>query len=82
MSWSLFQDVSDPERHVESFLVSSWAEHNRAHERAVQSDRAAIERVLALHRGQGPRVTHLLGQHFRRSGSTPAAQSVDSGDAG
>jgi predicted MFS family arabinose efflux permease len=65
MQWSLFQDLSDPERHVESFLVRSWAEHERGRERAVRSDRAAIERVLALHRGDGPRVTHLLGHHFR-----------------
>jgi hypothetical protein len=62
MRWSVYQDMSDPERHVESFLVSSWAEHERAHERAVRSDRAPIERVLALHRGEPPRVTHFLGR--------------------
>jgi predicted MFS family arabinose efflux permease/quinol monooxygenase YgiN len=66
MQWSVYQDLSDPERHVESFLVSSWAEHERAHERAVKSDRAAIERVLALHRGEPPRVSHLLGHRFGR----------------
>ena len=65
MQWSIYQDLSDPERHVESFLVRSWAEHERAHERAVQSDRAAIERVLALHRGEAPRVTHLLWHDLR-----------------
>jgi Transmembrane secretion effector len=65
MQWSLYQDLSDPERHVESFVVSSWTEHERAHERAVQSDRGPIERALALHRGEAPRVTHLLGQHFQ-----------------
>ena len=65
IQWSIYQDLSDPERHVESFLVRSWAEHERAHERAVQSDRAAIERVLALHRGEAPRVTHLLWHDLR-----------------
>ena len=64
--WSVYQDLSDPERHVESFVVGSWAEHERAHLRGVQSDRASIERVLALHRGEAPRVTHLLGHDFRR----------------
>jgi MFS family permease len=63
--WHLFQDMSDPERYVESFLVSSWAEHERAHERAVRSDRAAVERVLALHRGDPPRVSHLRGRSLR-----------------
>ena len=65
MQWALYQDLSDLERHVETFLVSSWIEHERAHERAVRSDRVVIERVLALHRGEAPRVTHLLGHHFR-----------------
>jgi MFS family permease len=67
MQWSLYQDLSDPERHVESFLVATWAEHERQHDRAVQSDRAAIERVLALHRGDPPRVSHLLSHDLRRA---------------
>lgn len=62
MRWSLYRDISDPERHVESFLVSSWAEHERQPERAVTADRAAIERVLALHHGEGPHVRHLLSR--------------------
>jgi MFS family permease len=62
MQWSLYQDLSDPERHVESFVVSSWAEHERQSERAVHSDRGAVERVLALHRGDPPRVSHLLAR--------------------
>jgi hypothetical protein len=66
MRWSLFQDLSDPQRHVESFLVSSWAEHERQPERAVTADRAAVERVLALHRGDGPHVRHMLARHPRR----------------
>jgi hypothetical protein len=53
---------------VESFLVSSWAEHERQPERAVRSDRVAIERVLALHRGDPPRVKHLLAHDFGRRG--------------
>ena len=71
MRWAVFQDLSDPERHVETFLVASWAEHERQHERSLRSDRAAIERVLTLHRGDaGPRVSHLLGHHPRRGART------------
>jgi MFS family permease len=65
MRWSLSRDLSDPERHLETFLVGSWAEHERAHERAIRADRAAIERVLTLHRGDPPRVTHLLAEQER-----------------
>jgi MFS family permease len=31
--WALFRDLSDSERFVEAFLVSSWAEHLRQHHR-------------------------------------------------
>jgi predicted MFS family arabinose efflux permease len=62
MQWSVYRDLSEPERMVESFLVGSWDEHERAHERQIQSDRTAIERVLALQRGDAPRVSHLLAQ--------------------
>jgi hypothetical protein len=31
--WTLFRDLSDSERFVENFLVSSWAEHLRQHHR-------------------------------------------------
>ena len=31
--WTLFRDLSDSERFVETFLVSSWAEHLRQHHR-------------------------------------------------
>ena len=31
--WSLFRDLSDSEKFVENFLVSSWAEHLRQHHR-------------------------------------------------
>jgi predicted MFS family arabinose efflux permease/quinol monooxygenase YgiN len=64
MRWSLYQDLSEPDRHVESFLVASWAEHERQHERAMRSDRTAIERVLALQRGEPPRVHHLIGHRL------------------
>jgi MFS family permease len=68
MRWALFQDLSDPERHVESFLVASWAEHERQPERALKSDRVAIERVLELHRGPAPQAEHLLGRDIPRFG--------------
>ena len=78
MQWSLYQDLSDPERHVETFLVASWAEHERQAERAVKSDRAAIERVLALQRGDGPHVAHFLRHQLPRG---PKSRRPDA-DAG
>jgi hypothetical protein len=79
MQWSVYQDLSDPERHVESFLVASWAEHERQHERAVRSDRAPIERVLALQRGEPPMVTHLLSRAPSRGAGRTVIDRDDKG---
>ncbi len=59
--WGLFRDLADPGRWVETFLVESWAEHLRQHERHTVEDRAVEDRVRAFHRGDGPpAVSHLI----------------------
>jgi MFS family permease/quinol monooxygenase YgiN len=61
IGWSLYEDPEAPGVLVEAFLVESWAEHLRQHERATRSDAAVRERVRALHRGaEPPLVAHLL----------------------
>ena len=71
MQWSLCQDVEEPLRQVESYLVASWAEHERQLERTTQSDEALFARVQDAHRGgEEPLVRHLLGHHFRRENHT------------
>jgi predicted MFS family arabinose efflux permease len=72
MQWTLCQDVEEPLRHVESFLVASWAEHERLLERTTQSDQALFARVRDAHGGrEEPLVRHFLGQHFRREHHHP-----------
>ena len=46
--WGLFRDATDPERFLETFIVASWAEHVRQHERITVTDRAVEEQALAL----------------------------------
>jgi hypothetical protein len=59
--WSLFQDAADPDRFVEAFLVPSWEEHLRQHERVTVADRRFEERARALLAdGARPKVSHLL----------------------
>jgi len=41
----VFEDVSAPGRIVETFLVESWVEHLRQHERVTNADRVVQERV-------------------------------------
>ena len=61
IQWGLFQDAAIPDRFLESFMVESWAEHLRQHERATMRDRVLEERASRFHRGEGvPRVTHWI----------------------
>ena len=56
--WGIFRDLENPDRYLETFLVDSWAEHLRQHERLTRADRGVTERVQSLVRGT-PTVRHL-----------------------
>ena len=44
-----------------TFVVESWAEHLRQHERFTIADRTAEEQVRAFHVGaESPKVSHLI----------------------
>jgi hypothetical protein len=61
MRWELFEDVAAPGRYLETFVVESWAEHLRQHERATVADRQVWERVRSFHLNESPpAVAHLL----------------------
>ena len=61
MRWHLFEDAAAPGRMRESFLVESWAEHLRQHERMTAADRAVQTLAHSFHLGGGdPPVTHWL----------------------
>jgi MFS family permease len=60
-AWGVYRDTEAPSRFVEYFLVESWTEHMRQHERVSHADRALQEAVRALHDDPAPpRVSHLL----------------------
>lgn len=58
-AWGVFEDAAEPGRFVETFLVESWLEHLRQHERVTKADRLLQERA---HRFllQPEKVTHLI----------------------
>lgn len=61
LSWGLFEDPDVAGRYVETFVVESWGEHLRQHERGTAADAPLFGRLRAFHRGDGPpRVTHLI----------------------
>jgi hypothetical protein len=55
---SLFRDSSDPARYVETFLVDSWIEHLRQHQRVTFADREVEARARAFHLGTKPPSVH------------------------
>ena len=44
--WGIFYDAEMPGTYLESFLVDSWAEHLRQHDRFTLADREPEDRVL------------------------------------
>jgi len=59
--WSLFHDLAESAHFRESFLVGSWGEHLRQHERATVEDQRIEEAVIRIHGGtEPPRVSHFL----------------------
>jgi len=57
--WGIFRDMEIEDRYLEVFLVDSWSEHLRQHERSTQADREAELRVQSHTRGE-PVVHHLV----------------------
>ena len=58
-AWQVFEDTAETGRFLETFLVESWVEHLRQHERVTNADRVLqehVHRLLEL----PPKVTHLI----------------------
>ena len=64
-AWGIFEDVAQPGRYLEYFIVASWLEHLRQHERVTEYDRDIQEEALAFHTGEQPPVV----SHFLAPGS-------------
>jgi predicted MFS family arabinose efflux permease len=57
--WGIFRDTEVTDRYLEIFLVNSWAEHMRQHERQTQADRE-LEQRLYKYVAAAPTVRHLI----------------------
>jgi MFS family permease len=59
-AWGVFEDAAVDGRIIETFLVESWLEHLRQHERVTNADRLLQDAVLRFHSEGTPLVTHLI----------------------
>ena len=62
--WGLFGDTADLGRYIETFVVESWAEHLRQHERMTVGDREVRNQATAFHIGDTPpSVSHFISAY-------------------
>lgn len=65
LRWGLFVDAARSSHYLESFVVESWIEHLRQHERITAADREVQARAVAYHVGPAPpRVTHYIHERM------------------
>ena len=61
LRWNLYADLERPGVYLETFLVDSWSEHLRQHERLTVADLEVTKLTRSFHRGERPpEVRHLL----------------------
>ncbi len=66
MAWSIFVDIADPGRYLETFVVESWSEHMRQHYRLTVSDSETELYARSFHIAtEPPVVTHMLAPMMR-----------------
>jgi MFS family permease len=58
-AWGIFEDVTEPGRFLETFLIESWLEHLRQHERVTNADRVLQDQINQMVIGEAV-VTHLI----------------------
>lgn len=66
IKWNLFHDIADSRNYIESFIVESWGEHLRQHERMTVSDRQIWNIARSFHIDIKPPIV----KHFIAEGST------------
>jgi len=63
--WGLYRDLEQADASLETFIVVSWAEHPRQHERVTRGDRD-LEQLVASHARGEPIVRHLIHTEIER----------------
>lgn len=62
--WGIFRDTAVADHYLEVFLVNSWAEHMRQHERQTQADRQLEDRLRG-YAATELKVRHLIYSHAK-----------------
>jgi predicted MFS family arabinose efflux permease len=72
VSWRVWRDAANPGRVLEQFVVASWEEHLRQHERVSIRDQQRLDKIRAMTDPSQPTtVTHWLSPPLDRHAPTP-----------
>ncbi len=63
--WGVYRDTEHPTQYVETFIVESWAEHMRQHERLTRGDRD-LEENVARFESEPVKVRHFIYARSKR----------------
>lgn len=66
-AWGVFEDTAERGRILETFLVESWLEHLRQHERVTNADRVLQETVGRFQTEGIPKITHFVAAEPEQS---------------
>jgi MFS family permease len=65
--WELFQDTAKADHYIECFMVESWLEHLRQHERVSVSDRALQDQIgTCLAAGESKKISHYVASGYAK----------------
>jgi predicted MFS family arabinose efflux permease len=59
-AWGVFEDAAQEGRILETFLIESWMEHLRQHERVTKADRLLQDEIRRFNRTGNPKMTHFI----------------------
>ncbi|HZB84217.1 MAG TPA: MFS transporter, partial [Rubrobacteraceae bacterium] len=76
--WGVFHDAADPSRYLEAFIVGSWVEHLRQHERVSVAEKELQERVHSFLVSDAPPVI----SHFIAGAPSGAESGGESNNSG
>ncbi len=78
IQWGVYRDGTDPHIFIENFVVESWAEHLRQHERLTAADIEILDKVRSFHIGDKPPVvTHYIAEPFPTSSKYNIGKGID-----
>jgi len=67
-AWGVYEDAATEGRYLETFLVESWLEHMRQHQRVTNADRVLQDAVHQFHVEGVPKVAHFIAAEADKPG--------------